>query len=189
MQMWPLIITGVYLVVLAVIGVLASRRVQGVRDYFVGGKQLGYWLVSFSSRATGESGWLLLGFTGMGYALGLNAFWVVCGQMFGITLAWVLMTPRFKILSDRYDSITIPDFLESRFGDVGHALRALSAGVLAIFVTAYVAAQFTATGKAFAGFLELPYGVGVAVGFVIVAFYSTAGDSSPSLGQIFCKVA
>jgi sodium/proline symporter len=165
----------VYLVGLAAIGLVASRRVKDISDFFVGGKKLGFWLVSFSSRATGESGWLLLGFTGMGYAIGVQAFWVVMGEMFGVTLCWVLLTQRFKALTDRYDSITIPDYLESRFGEVGHALRAISALVLAVFVTAYVSAQFTAAGKAFVGFLGVPYHWGVVIGLVIVAFYSIAG--------------
>ncbi len=30
-----------------------------------------------SARATGESGWLLIGLTGMGAIMGLSAFWVV----------------------------------------------------------------------------------------------------------------
>jgi sodium/proline symporter len=169
------IILVVYLLGLAYIGVLASRRVNDISDFFVGGKKLGFWLVSFSSRATGESGWLLLGFTGMGYAIGVQAFWVVMGEMFGVTVCWVLLTQRFKVMTDRYKSITIPDFLESRFGDVGHALRAISALVLTVFVTAYVAAQFTAAGKAFEGFMGVPYHWGVIIGTVIVAFYSVAG--------------
>ena len=168
-------IVVVYLLVLAYIGILASRRVGDISDFFVGGKKLGYWFVSFSSRATGESGWLLLGFTGLGYAIGLSAFWVVFGELFGVTVAWVFLTQRFKKLTDRYNSITIPDYLESRFGDVGHALRAISAVVLLVFVTAYVAAQLTATGKAFNGFLGVPYAWGVIIGLGIVAFYSVAG--------------
>jgi len=170
-----IVILVVYLAGLFYIGVAASRKINDIGDYFVGGKKLGFWLVSFSSRATGESGWLLLGLTGMGYAIGLQAFWVVLGEMFGVTVCWVLLTQRFKALTDRYKSITIPDYLESRFGDVGHALRAISALVLTVFVTAYVSAQFTAAGKAFEGFLHIPYRWGVVLGLVVVAFYSVAG--------------
>ena len=45
------VILVIYLLGLAYIGVLASRQVDDIGDYFVGGKKLGYWLVSFSSRA------------------------------------------------------------------------------------------------------------------------------------------
>ncbi|MGB3526513.1 MAG: hypothetical protein WBB32_11185 [Flavobacteriales bacterium] len=59
-----LVILGIYFAILFLIGVLASRRVKGLSDYYVGGKQVGYWAAAFSARATGESGWLLLGLTG-----------------------------------------------------------------------------------------------------------------------------
>lgn len=174
-MIYKIVVLVLYLLALAAIGVVASRRVDDIGDYFVGGKKLGYWLVSFSSRATGESGWLLLGLTGMGYLIGAQALWIVMGEMFGVTVCWVFMTQRFKVLTDRYDSITIPDYLESRFGDVGHALRVISAVVLAVFVTAYVSAQFNAAGKAFEGFLDIPYHYGVVLGLVVVGFYSVAG--------------
>lgn len=61
---------GLYLSALLVIGVVASRRMGDLRDYFVGGKRLGFLAVAFSARATGESAWLLLGLTGMGAAVG-----------------------------------------------------------------------------------------------------------------------
>ena len=66
--MWKLPGRIIYLAVLIVIGVVASRRMKGLRDYFVGGKAMGYWSVAFSARATGESAWLLLGLTGMAYS-------------------------------------------------------------------------------------------------------------------------
>lgn len=174
-MVYKVVILVLYLLALAAIGVIASRKVTDIGDYFVAGKKLGYWLVSFSSRATGESGWLLLGLTGMGYLVGAQSLWIVMGEMFGVTVCWVVMTQRFKKLTDRYDSITIPDYLESRFGNVGHALRIISAVVLAVFVTAYVSAQFNAAGKAFEGFMGIPYQWGVVLGLVVVAFYSVAG--------------
>ena len=73
-----------YFVVLISIGVLASRRMNNVRDYFAAGKSLSFWVAAFSARATGESAWLLLGFTGMGAAVGIQAFWVVLGEIIGV---------------------------------------------------------------------------------------------------------
>ncbi|HIA03514.1 MAG TPA: sodium/proline symporter, partial [Myxococcales bacterium] len=164
-----------YLAALVVIGILASRRVKDVRDYFAAGKKLSFWSVAFSARATGESSWLLIGLTGMGAAVGMNAFWVVVGEVLGVSLAWLWMSRRFKRLTDRYDSITIPDYLESRFNDRTHVLRLVSAFALCVFVTIYVAAQIHATGKAFHQFLEWDYWTGAIFGFGIVLLYSTSG--------------
>ena len=87
---------------------------KDLRDYYAGGKRFGFWAASFSSRATGESAWLLIGLTGMGAAVGAQALWVVLGEVLGVAAAWIFLCGRFKRLTDRYDSITIPDYLESR---------------------------------------------------------------------------
>lgn len=164
-----------YLAILLWIDVLASRRMKDIKDYFVGGKSLGFLSVAFSARATGESAWLLIGLTGMGCAIGAKAFWVVVGEVIGVGVAWVFMSRRFKRLTDRYDSLTIPDYLESRFRDGSQRIRLVAAFALTVFVTIYVSAQIDATGKAFEDFLGWDYFVGVMVGFVVVVTYITSG--------------
>jgi sodium/proline symporter len=170
-----LIGVAVYLAVLLYIGVVASRRMKDVRDYFAGGKSMGYWAVAFSARATGESAWLLLGLTGMGATVGLQSLWVVLGEILGVGISWLWMSRRFKRLTDRYDSLTVPDYLESRFRDHGHVLRLVSAASLVVFVTIYVSAQIDATGKAFESFLDWNYYLGIAVGFTVVLAYIVSG--------------
>jgi len=146
-----------------------------IKDYFAGGKKLGFLAVAFSARATGESAWLLLGLTGMGFALGVQAFWVVVGELVGVGGAWLLMARRFKRLTDQYDSITIPDYLESRFRDTGHWLRLIAAGSLLIFVPIYAGAQVFASGGAFYNFLGWNHYLGAAFGFGVVLIYITQG--------------
>ena len=60
-----------YLAALLLVGALAARRIHGINDFYAAGGRLGYWVAAFSARATGESGWLLLGLTGLGAAAGL----------------------------------------------------------------------------------------------------------------------
>ena len=164
-----------YLATLLLIGAIASRRMRDVREYYAAGKGLSFLPAAFSARATGESAWLLLGLTGMGAAYGAQAFWVVLGEVLGVGIAWLVLCRRFKILTDRYDSITVPDYLESRFRDTQHLLRKVSAATLAIFVTIYVSAQIDATGKAFEDFMGWDFYVGALVGFVIVLIYIVSG--------------
>lgn len=170
-----LLAIAIYAGVLLGIGYVASRRTHSIRDYYASGKRLGFFNVAFSARATGESAWLLLGLTGMGYAIGAQAFWVVLGELLGVGGAWILMARRFKRLTDRYDSITVPDYLESRLRDTGHGLRIIAAGALLVFVPIYAAAQVFATGGAFHNFLGWNHYVGATVGFAVVMLYVTRG--------------
>ena len=170
-----------YFLVLLLIGVLAARRVRNLADYYVGGKRLGYWVVVFSARASGESAWLYLGLTGLGAFVGLRALWVVVGECLGVGIAWFLMAAPFKRATDLHGSITVPDYLVSRFGGTtssrraATSLRLLAAGILSVFVTIYVSAQIDATGTAFENFLDWNYYAGAVFGFVIVVAYTSWG--------------
>jgi sodium/proline symporter len=161
------------------IGAAASRRMHGLSDYYVGGKSLGYWVVAFSARATGESAWLYLGLTGLGALVGASAFWVVVGEVVGVALAWFFMAQPFKHATDRHGSITIPDYFASRFGGDDErsvrGLRLFAASALTLFVTIYVSAQIDATGKAFDSFLDWNYHAGALIGFGIVVVYTLSG--------------
>lgn len=164
-----------YLGILLIIGAAASRRMKDLRDYYAGGKQFGFWAAAFSSRATGESAWLLIGLTGMGAAVGAQALWIVVGEVLGVGAAWMLLATRFKCLTDRYDSITIPDYLESRLRDTKQRIRLVAAFTLVVFVTIYVSAQIHAIGTAFEAFLDWNYFVGALTGFVVVLIYIVSG--------------
>ena len=157
------------------IGYFASKKVKNIKDYYVGGKKLGFWAVAFSSRATGESAWLLLGLTGLGAMVGASAFWVVLGEVLGVAIAWFFMAERFKELSDKYNSITIPDYLVSRFNSSSNTLRIIAATALSVFVIIYVSAQIDATGSAFESFLGWNYFTGAILGFFIVLTYIFTG--------------
>jgi len=165
----------IYLLILVVLALWSRRETHTMSGYFIAGKKLPPWVVAFSTNATGESGWLLLGLTGMGYAAGAQAFWVVAGEVVGIALAWLLLSRRIKRLSDESDSITVPDVLAARFDDRVHILRKLSVLIILVMVGAYVAAQMVATGKAFDGFTELSYSTGVWVGASIIILYTLVG--------------
>ncbi|MGI9287148.1 MAG: sodium/proline symporter [Pseudomonadales bacterium] len=166
---------AVYFGVLISLSYVASKRVSNLKDYFTGGKNLGFWVAAFSTQATGESAWLLLGLTGMGAMIGVTAYWVVIGEVIGVAIAWFVMAKRFKGLTDQYDSLTMTDFLESRFRAKSHLLRFVASISLTIFVLIYISAQIDATGSAFERFLGWDYHTGAIVGFVIVVVYCVMG--------------
>ncbi|NOQ74868.1 MAG: sodium/solute symporter [Crocinitomix sp.] len=168
-------VLAVYVGILFLIGILASRRIKGMSDYYVGGKNMGFWAVAFSARATGESGWLLIGLTGMGAMAGYSGYWVVVGELLGVLISWQFMAKRFKRRSDRYGSITIPDYLQSHFKSSTNTLRIIAASVLVVFVVIYVASQMDVTGIAFESMLNIDYKIGALVGFAIVLLYIFIG--------------
>ena len=164
-----------YLAVLLGIGLWARRASSDMAGYYLAGKRLPAWVIAFSSNATGESAWLLLGLTGIGYVAGVHAFWVIVGEVLGVACAWVLVARPFKAYTDRVEAITVPDYLTARFRDRHNILRWIGTIIVLTMVTAYAAAQFTASGKAFDSFLDTGYTTGVWIGLGIVLFYTTVG--------------
>lgn len=165
----------IYGVAMLGIGLWSRAASQDVAGYYLASRRLPSWVIAFSSNATGESAWLLLGLTGMGYAVGVHALWVIVGEVLGVVFAWTLVGSRFKAFTDRYASITVPDFLTSRFRDTHNRFRWISLVIILSMVTAYVAAQFNALGTAFNSFLGFNQVTGVLLGAVIIIFYTTIG--------------
>jgi len=170
-----MIVFFTYLAILSGLAIWSSQDSKSLKGYFLAGKKLPFWVVAFSTNATGESGWLLLGLTGMGYAVGAQAFWVVVGEVIGIGLSWTLISRRLKKISDETDAITVPDVLEAKFNDHRHILRWISVVVILTMVTAYVTAQMAASGKAFVGFIEVDYATAVVLGGIVIIAYTIVG--------------
>lgn len=164
-----------YLAVLVALAIWSRSETRSLSGFFLAGKKLPYWVVAFSTNATGESGWLLLGLTGMGYAVGAQAYWVVIGEVIGIALSWILISGRLKRLSDETDSITLPDVISARFNDDKHILRSIAVVIILTMVCAYVTAQMVASGKALGSFIGMDYPAAVIVGGVIIIAYTFVG--------------
>ncbi len=165
----------VYLGILAALAVWSRRETHTLSGYYLAGKKLPYWVVAFSTNATGESGWLLLGLSGMGYAVGVQAYWVVVGEILGIAASWWIVSRRLKKFGDETDSITVPDILAAKFEDRWNLIRGVAVVIILVMVTAYVTAQMVASGKAFSSFLGMEYSTGVIVGSIFIIGYTFVG--------------
>jgi len=168
-------VAAVYLALLAFFAIWSRSETKTLAGYYLGGRKMPFWVVAFSTNATGESGWLLLGLTGMGYAVGAKAYWVVVGEVTGVALSWLLISRRLKRLSDATESITVPDVLTARFKDHMHLIRGIAVFIILTMVTAYIAAQMVATGKAVASFTDFSYDAGIYVGAAIITAYTLVG--------------
>lgn len=164
-----------YLILLAGLALWSRSETNTLAGYYLAGKKLPYWVVAFSTNATGESGWLLLGLTGMGYLVGAKAYWVVVGEVTGVALSWIYVSRRLKRMSDATDSITVPDVLAARFKDTWHLIRGIAVVIILSMVTVYIAAQMIATGKAVSSFTDFAYDSGIYVGAAIIIAYTFVG--------------
>ncbi len=165
-----------YLLLLLAIGVFSSRfSSAGISEFFVGGRRMNRFVVALSAVVSGRSAWLLLGVTGMAYAMGASAIWAVSGYTLAELILFLTYARRLRLFSERHDCITLPDFFAARFGDEDGRLRLTLALVILIFMVVYVASQFVGGGKAMAASFGLSQWSGVLVTAAIVLGYTMMG--------------
>ncbi|MUK87427.1 sodium/solute symporter [Ornithinibacillus sp. L9] len=136
-----------YFLVVFGVGFYFSRKKMTQSDFLLGGKKLPGWALAFSERATGESSWLLLGFTGFVFVNGLSSIWVIAGMGLGIIFSWLFLARRFMEETDKYKVLTLPDYLAVRFPVHGNRIRYLATGLILVFFTFYLGAQLAGVGK------------------------------------------
>lgn len=173
----PTLLTfGAYLVLMLLVGFAAYRMTSDLSDYVLGGRRLGPGVAALSAGASDMSGWLLLGLPGAVYAAGLGELWIGVGLVAGAFLNWVFVAGRLRRFTERAkDSLTIPDFLENRFGDTSRMLRVISAVVILIFFTLYISAGLVGGGLLFQSSFGMEYQTALLVGAVVIISYTFLG--------------
>jgi sodium/proline symporter len=167
---------ALYLALMLLIGALAWRRTRNLSDYILGGRRLGSAVTALSAGASDMSGWLLLGLPGYAYAAGLEAGWIALGLLVGTYLNWRLVAAPLREHTARLDdALTLPDFLERRFGDNTRALRIVSAAFILLFYIFYTSSGLVAGGKLFHAVFGLPYEWAVATGLGVIVAYTFLG--------------
>jgi len=165
----------IYSVVIMYVGIRAARLNRTLDDYLLADRKLGPWVAAFSERASGESAWLLIGLPGLAFASGLSTIWVGVGCCTGITFSWWVVARRLREETERVGALTLADYFASRFPDPGNTLRLTATAIILFFFTFYVAAQFLAAGKVLNYYLNIPPVAGMAIGAVLILFYTAAG--------------
>lgn len=165
-----------YLLGLMGVGIWAARRSSGDLDeFFLGGRQLGSFVVALSAVVSGRSSWLILGVSGAAFQNGVAAVWVLPGYILAELFMFVFVAPRLRRYTEARGCLTLPDYFEARFGGEGRVLRVLAVSMIAIFFTAYIGAQLTAGTKTFQAVWGLGAFDGAALVTLIVAAYTVTG--------------
>lgn len=106
------IIVLLYLVGVAVFGVLAAGKQTSTRDYFLGGKSIPWWAVCFAIVATETSTLTFISIPGVAYITDLNFLQLTFGYILGRIVVARLLLPAYYAgeISTAYT------FLTNRFG-------------------------------------------------------------------------
>jgi Na+/proline symporter len=104
-------VLGVYLVGIAVVGLIAGRHVKDTEHYFMGKRKFGKWLMIGQSFGTGTHADMPVSLAGAVYSLGFSAIWYQWKNMFATPFYW-LIAPLFR----RIRRTTMAEAIEDRYG-------------------------------------------------------------------------
>lgn len=107
------IVFGVYLLIVAAVGIYASRKKEESDDYFLASRNLVWWIIGGSMIAANISTHHFIGMSGRGFEIGL----AVASYEWMAAIALVLYGKFFLPYYLKSRITTMPEFLERRFDD------------------------------------------------------------------------
>ena len=106
-----LVVFGGYLLIVATVGILASRKKEGSEDYFLASRNLTWWIIGGSMIAANISTHHFIGMSGRAYEIGL----AIASFEWMAAIALVLYGKFFLPYYLKTKITTMPEFLERRF--------------------------------------------------------------------------
>ncbi len=157
------------------IGFLTLKKTKNQSDFFVGGRAMDKLVVALSAVSSGRSSWLVLAVSGMAYTLGTGAVWAVVGYITVEMFQFIYIGQKLRTHTETFNSITLLDYFESKYNDRKHLIRITGAIIIAIFLTAYVAAQFNAGAKSLSTALGFPLILSLIISGLLILVYMILG--------------
>lgn len=178
---------GLSIVVVLVIGLVVSRKVDGDSGrYLVAGRTLGIPLVAAGLMAQAVDSNATLGNTDLAYGFG---FWAGASLPVGLALCLLLTGLFFARRMNAAKLLTLPDWYARRYG------RRIELAASIAMIGAYVlllAGNLVAGGFLFEHFLGIDYTLGVLLIVAVVMTYTVAGgmfsDSYTAAAQMVITI-
>ncbi|WP_026582571.1 sodium/pantothenate symporter [Bacillus sp. J33] len=175
---WEVIIPlCIFLIIIFFIGFWASKKIQSsnsfLQEYFLGGRELGGFILAMTMIATYGSASSFIGGPGVAYTKGLG--WVLLAMAQVATGYFVLMVlgKKFAIMARKYQAITLIDFLKSRYNSKWVVL--FSAFSIIIFLFSAMAAQWVGGARLIESLTGLNYTTALVIFAVSVLIYVVIG--------------
>jgi SSS family solute:Na+ symporter len=157
------------------IGFLAMLKTKNQSDFFIGGRVMNKIVVALSAVSSGRSSWLVLGVSGMAYMLGIGAVWAIIGYTMVEAFQFVYIGRKLRDETQSMNAITLLEYFDSRFNDNKKLIRITGAIIIALFMTAYVAAQFNAGAKTLVTALDISLELSLIISGLLILVYMVLG--------------
>lgn len=140
------------------------------------GRSLNKWLVGLSAATTGNSGFVVTGAVGLGYAGGVQWLLLPLGWLLGDLVYWSFFPDKINRVARETGAATLPELLTNDLDGRGaRGISILVALILAGFLSIYTAAQWLAGEKVLGAIFQLTELTALAAFGLVIVIYSAIG--------------
>ena len=175
MHLVEMLAIGFYLSILVLIAIFSYQKNQTSSDFIIGGRKMNFWLTALAAHASDMSSWIFMGYPMLIFKTGFSNISVAIGLIIFMFLNWKYVSAKLRLETEKYQAMTFSSYFESRFSDVSGTIRVLSAVMCFIFYSIYISAGFYGLGLLMESLFNIPYAIGVSLGFLIVIPYLFVG--------------
>jgi len=161
-----------YAVLLVAVGLLVTKRVKKVSDFFVAGRNLGPGLLFTTLLAANIGAGSTVGVTGLGYRFGLSAWWWIGASALGSLILAYTVGPKIWQVSQKYNLYTLGDYLDQRYS---RYFRLFISMMMLVGTLALLAGQLIGIAWILEVAAGLPKVIGIVLGAVVISLYFAAG--------------
>jgi SSS family solute:Na+ symporter len=151
------------------------RKTKTLGDFFLGGRTLGPWVSAVAYGTSYFSAVVFIGFAGtQGWQFGLTSLWIAAGNgLIGAGAAWLVLARRTRTMTQTLDAMTMPEFLQERYG--AKHLKPVAASLIFLFLLPYSASVFKGLGHLFEKVFGIPYDIALLVMIAFTGVYLILG--------------
>lgn len=167
-------IVVLYLLICILIGVWATTKTKTTSDFLVAGKNLGMFVMAIAAFSSIQSGFGMLGGTGLTFSGGMGFLaGVGIAAPLGFALTWYLVGKRMWKIGQLGEIYTLGDVVEKRYDS--KAVRGWIGLAIILGVIGYLGTQVQAMGVIMHTVFGVSPKVGALIGLGILAFYCVGG--------------
>ena len=170
-----IIILLAFFSVMVGVGLYCRKHATDVNSFVLGGRQVGPWLTAFAYGTSYFSAVIFVGYAGQfGWKFGVSSTWIGIGNaVIGSLLAWVVLGRRTRLMTQHFDSATMPEFFGARYDS--RALRIVASLIVFVFLIPYTASLYNGLSRLFGMAFNIDYTVCIIIMAVLTGVYVIAG--------------
>jgi len=166
---------AIYFLIIVAATLLTYNKQKSDTQFVLGNRGLNFWLTALSAHASDMSNWLFMAYPAVIFSQGLIDVWLAIGLTVMMFLNWQFIAPKIRKETEKYNSLTLNGFLESRYKDKTKIIRSSTALLSLVFYVFYISAGLIGLGLLAETLFNVDYYAGISFGLILIVFYVFLG--------------